>query len=358
MSRKSIASLYATLPFIDEQQQFISATTATITEGATITGTTDINAPSGNTTNIGTGGTGAVNIGNVTGGTHITGPVSVTGGKTTLAALDQVGTTNINATGTDTTNLGTGSGPVNIGNTAATTTLNGNVTHTNGALTQAGITSINASGASATTIGTGGTGAVNIGNVTGGTSITGPIGVTGLSTLAELTQVGTTNINATGTAGTNIGNSSGTISLTGSVTSASPIAMPALISTGSAMVKQPYMPYDEITVLYRPTDNHTANSIIFQTNWLANSWACAVVWNDTGDYTFTITPTGAGTHTFGNIYLVNFIADRNSSRSVYQTTWNLGLVQVFSVNTIDATSTDANGYYTFRITNSNPSNVV
>jgi len=79
------------------------------------------------------------------------------------------------------------------------------------ALTQVGTTNINASGAAVTTIGTGGTGAVAIGNATGNSAITGALtisttlGVTGLSTLAALTAVGTANINASGSAVTTIG---------------------------------------------------------------------------------------------------------------------------------------------------------
>jgi hypothetical protein len=79
------------------------------------------------------------------------------------------------------------------------------------ALTQVGTTLINASGAATTSIATGGTGALNLGNATGNTALTGALtisttlGVTGLTTLAALTQVGTTLINASGSATTTIG---------------------------------------------------------------------------------------------------------------------------------------------------------
>jgi len=52
-----------------------------------------------------------------------------------------------------------------------------------GPTTLTGTTNINTSGSSVTTIGTGGTGATNIGNATGGTVLTGPMSVSGLSTL-------------------------------------------------------------------------------------------------------------------------------------------------------------------------------
>jgi hypothetical protein len=48
-----------------------------------------------------------------------------------------------------------------------------------GALTQVGTTNINTSGAAVTNIGTGGTGAVNIGNITGSTTISGSLTTTG-----------------------------------------------------------------------------------------------------------------------------------------------------------------------------------
>lgn len=58
---------------------------ATFIGAFTVTGTTNINASGSAVTTIGTGGTGAVNIGNATGGTALTGPLSVTGNITTSA---------------------------------------------------------------------------------------------------------------------------------------------------------------------------------------------------------------------------------------------------------------------------------
>lgn len=76
------------------------------------------------------------------------------------------------------------------------------------ALTQVGTASINGSGASATTIGTGGTGAVNIGNATGNTAVTGSL--TASTTLtATLGAITATNGNLVlGTAGNKIVSSS------------------------------------------------------------------------------------------------------------------------------------------------------
>lgn len=84
-----------------------------------------------------------------------------------------------------------------------TLTATGGLT-TLAALTQVGTTLINASGAAATTIGTGGTGVVNIGNATGNTAVTGSL--TASTTLtATLGAITATNGNVVlGTAGNKI----------------------------------------------------------------------------------------------------------------------------------------------------------
>ncbi len=109
--------------------------------GAAVTGTTTINTTGAAVTTIGTGGTGAVNIGNATGNTAVTGSLTTT---TSLAA-------------TTTVTAGTG------------------LIVTSGGAAVTGTTTINTSGAADTTIGTGGTGAVNIGNATGNTAVTGTL---------------------------------------------------------------------------------------------------------------------------------------------------------------------------------------
>lgn len=107
--------------------------------GAAITGTTGINVSGAAVTTIGTGGTGPVAIGNATGNTAVTGNLTASTGL------------------------------------IATT---GGVTASAGGASITGTTNINTSGASISTIGTGGTGAVNIGNATGGTAVTGPLSTT------------------------------------------------------------------------------------------------------------------------------------------------------------------------------------
>lgn len=62
----------------------------------TLTGTTNINTTGSAVTSLGTGGTGAVRIGNATGGTAVTGPMTMTGNETFGSAL--VGVINVPAT--------------------------------------------------------------------------------------------------------------------------------------------------------------------------------------------------------------------------------------------------------------------
>ena len=189
-----------------------------------------------------------------------------------------------------------------------------------------------ASGTATTNINAGSnTGDTNIGNTTGTTTIVGAYSVTGTGTLASASK-------------------------STSLTSSGTTYMPSLASTSSAMVKQPYMPYDEVTVLY---DNvHSSYSIAMQTNWLAASWSVVVVRNSTGDYTFTFTPTGYGSKTFGNVYLTSFVSNVNNL-VLYTQSQIFDLVcQVYTFN-VSGASADANsGYYTFRINNTNQTNSV
>jgi hypothetical protein len=111
---------------------------ATVTAGgAAITGTTTINTTGAATTTIGTGGTGAVAIGNATGNTAVTGSltastglVATTGGVTATAGGAAItGTTTINTTGAAVTTIGTGgTGAVNIGNATGNTAVTGSLT--------------------------------------------------------------------------------------------------------------------------------------------------------------------------------------------------------------------------------------
>ena len=78
-----------------------------------LTGTTTINTAGAAGTQIGTGGTGAVSIGNATGGTTITG-----------GTISETGTVNINTAGAGLTSIGVGgTGAVHIGNATGGTTI-------------------------------------------------------------------------------------------------------------------------------------------------------------------------------------------------------------------------------------------
>lgn len=95
----------------------------TVTPGPTsITGTTGINTSGSGVTTINTGGTGVLNLGNATGGTVVTGPLS-SGNDTITGNLSQSGgTVSLVSTGTSTYNSGTGA--FSISTDAAATTLN------------------------------------------------------------------------------------------------------------------------------------------------------------------------------------------------------------------------------------------
>lgn len=115
--------------------------------------------------------------GSVTAGTGL---IATTGGITAT------GTSNINTSGSAVTTIGTGgTGAVNIGNATGNTAVTGSLTASNGltatagGITATGTSAINTTGSAVTTIGTGGTGAVNIGNATGNTAVTGQLSTTG-----------------------------------------------------------------------------------------------------------------------------------------------------------------------------------
>lgn len=166
----------------------LSATTGTFSSTLGVTGTTtlaaltqvgtaNINASGAATTNIATGGTGALNIGNGTGNTALTGNLTVSGtlGVTGTITLAAISATNATLSGT-------------LGVTGLSSL---------GATTIVGTANINASGAGVTTIATGGTGALALGNATGNTTLTGSFStLTAAATFVVGTaaQTGTTTI--------------------------------------------------------------------------------------------------------------------------------------------------------------------
>jgi len=112
-----------------------------------------------------------------------------------------------------------------------------------GVLTQTGTANINTSGAAVTSINTGGTGALNLGNATGNTAVTGSLTAsTGLvATTGGINATGISNINTAGTAATSIGNTTGKLTfvganntLTGNMTASSYLAASTFYATGDA----------------------------------------------------------------------------------------------------------------------------
>lgn len=129
-----------------------------------------------------------------------------------------------------------------------TLTATGGLT-TLAALTQVGTTLINASGAAVTTIGTGGTGAVNIGNATGNTAVTGSL--TASTTLtATLGAITATNGNLVlGTAGNKILSTSVATTTTAGANSFGSVTL----SGGTATVSTTAVTANSLIVIWRQT---------------------------------------------------------------------------------------------------------
>ena len=203
---------------------------------SSITGTTNINTSGSAVTTIGTGGTGAVAIGNATGNVAVTGKLTASTG---LAAT-------------------TGGLTVSAGGAAIT-----------------GTTTINTSGASTTSIGTGGTGTTNIGNATGNTAVTG-------SLTASTGLVATTG-GVTATAG-NLVATAGNLNLNGA---ASKININVATSTSASAG---FVTLAGAATTTLTSSSITANSIIlFSLNTLGTVSSSAITYTTTGG-SATITP--------------------------------------------------------------------
>lgn len=181
---------------------------------------------------------------------------------------------------------------------------------------------------------------------TGNTTISGSLNVSGTASLGSTTVSALTNNGSL----VNAGNATfgGVITVVGSA------KVNSLISNSNSMVRQPYMPFDEITVKFDGNDEH---SIITQTNYLSGSYDVVATKNSTGNYTFVFTASNHGTKTFDLVYLSNFVPTETASLATHLpsddelsclvNTYNLSNEQV-----------NAAGYYTFRIRSSNQSNMM
>jgi len=167
-------------------------------------GTANINASGAGVTTIGTGGTGAVLIGNATGNIAATGTLALTGAQTITLTLGVTGLTTLSTLAVTSTSTFTGLATFNGGATIASGTL------TVAGLTVVGNTLINNSGAGTTTIGGTSAGAIGIvvgsgGNFTistataGATMAIGSASQTGAITLGASTAGQTVNISSAAT---------------------------------------------------------------------------------------------------------------------------------------------------------------
>ena len=189
-----------------------------VLDGVTLKGGTAIENGTADNTTIGTGGTGVVFIGNITGGTVFTGPLTANPGPISLT-----GTTTINTTGTANTTIGaaaTGSGNVGIAGTDISLVANTDLSlFATANLSIEGATFINFSTSSNTLIGN-----------TGDTSLFGT-----LITIGGSANTGTININGApininpspGIGATVIGNTTGNTSVTGTLTTSNTINVSA-----------------------------------------------------------------------------------------------------------------------------------
>ena len=107
----------------------------------------------------------------------------------------------------------------------------------------------------------------------------GTLGVTGLSTLGALTQVGTTNLNTTGTAVTNIGNVTGNTVVTGAMSVSGVSTLTGGINTAPTVVAAGASPL---------TSNNRTGQVTFSGVSIASGASQAFVINNS-------TITGAGT---------------------------------------------------------------
>lgn len=152
-------------------------------------------------------------------GSGIFGSLTVTPGPISLT-----GTTTINTTGAAVTSINTGgTGALNLGNATGNTAVTGSLTASTGLVATAGgiaatgTSTINTTGAAVTSINTGGTGALNLGNATGNTAVTGSLtaSTTLTATLGNITATNGDFVASTAAKGIVLGGGAKVVSGTG-----------------------------------------------------------------------------------------------------------------------------------------------
>jgi cytoskeletal protein CcmA (bactofilin family) len=129
-----------------------------------------------------------------------------------------------------------------------------------------------------------------------------------------------------------------------------PTDMPKLYSSENNMVRQPQMPYDEVTVFYNGTNN-AEPEIVLQTNYLASLYRVSVIKVDVGNYIFSFTASDSGTRTYDNAYLTSFSSTISPVTYTQKLAENLKTI----IMTYDNIPRQVNtcGYFTFKLRNSN-----
>lgn len=233
------------------------------------------------------------------------GAISPAGGNITLAGTANEVTT---AGAVSTITFSLPSALIAPGSLAVTTTLDVTGLSTLADLTVVGTVDINASGAGITTIGTGGTGAVNIGNATGNTAVTGALSVTN-----GISVTGGDIINSHSTAGADV-----TIEVTNSNNANAASRSGVEIATGGASSGDPYLSFQisgvGASTMTMGLDN-SASDLFVISNSTAIGTSNALTLSQAG----ALTATTSITATLGNITATNgnLVLNTAGNKQVY-----------------------------------------
>lgn len=129
-----------------------------------------------------------------------------------------------------------------------------------------------------------------------------------------------------------------------------PIDFPYLYSTENNMIRQPQMPFDEVTVSYNGTNN-SEPEIVLQTNYLAGLYRVSVIRVDVGNYIFSFTAVDSGKRTYDNAYLTSYSSTISPVSYTQKNAENLKTIIMTYDN--NNRQVDTSGYFTFKLRNSN-----